>query len=435
MLFPYLFFRCSQKMQPFLHHKIIVRKLKNGVILLLEPLSHFSTVSLAFYNKLGSRDEAENEAGYSHFVEHMLFKGNEKYSKDFLSLKFDEMGGYVNAYTSREEVCIYNTIPNYYLEDSIHLMEQMFNRSIFDDKELASEKSVILNELNSTLEDPQDKLWEDFFANLFPNYGLGRPIIGYESVIQDVTREKLITFYHKNFTANNLIISIAGNFNPDKITHLIEDLTFRINYDCSSGSKETKITSEKFGFTKMQSEHVHILAGSVIKQTSHELNIKTNILSTLLGDSFSSRLFKKVRDELGLCYNISTQTDRLRNEILFSIYFSVEQSKYNKAIEVVNEVICELLEHGLKEGELEKIKKQNIGELLLTNDSLHRKMNSNIYYHLLTDNKINQQKTIEFIKNISEEDIMSIAREFLVSNKIYTQVLYKKKVDMPIWKF
>lgn len=422
-------------MQPFLQHKIIVRKLKNGATLLLEPLPHFSTVSLAFYNKFGSRDETENEAGYSHFAEHMLFKGNEKYSKDFLSSKFDEMGGFVNAYTSKEEVCVYNTVPNYYLEDSIHLIEQMFNRSIFDDKELSSEKGVILNELNSTLEDPQEKLWEDFYGNLFPNCGLGRPIIGYEPIIQDATREKLLTFYHKNFTANNLIISIAGNFNPDKITHMIEDLTFRTNYDCQNSCKEIKITSEKFGFTKMQSEHVHVLTGSVIKQVSHELNIKTNILSTLLGDSFSSRLFKKVRDELGLCYNISTQNDRLRNEILFSIYFSVEQSKYNKAIEAVNEVISDLLEHGLKEGELEKIKKQNIGELLLTSDNLSRKMNSNIYYHLLTNNKSNRQKTIEFIENLSEEEIMSLAREFLDSNKMYTQILYKKKVDMPTWTF
>lgn len=422
-------------MQSLLQHKIIVRKPKNGVTLLLEPLQHFSTVSLAFYNKLGSRDEAENEAGYSHFVEHMLFKGCEKYSKDFLSSKFDEMGGFVNAYTSREEVCIYNTVPNYYLEDSIHLMEQMFNRSIFDDKELSSEKGVILTELNSTLEDPQDKLWEDFFANLFPGNGLGRPIIGYESTIQDATREKLITFYHKNFTANNLIISIAGDFNPDKITRLIDDLAFRTNYDYPGSIKEIEVTSEKFGFTKMQSEHVHVLTGSVIKQVSHELNIKTNILSTLLGDSFSSRLFKKVRDELGLCYNISTQSDRLRNEILFSIYFSVEQSKYNKAVKAVNEVISELLEHGLKDGELEKIKKQNIGELLLTSDNLSRKMNSNIYYHLLTDNKSNRQKTIEFIESLSEEDIMSLAHEFLAPDKMYTQVLYKKKVDMPTWTF
>lgn len=422
-------------MQSFLQHKTIVRKLKNGVTLLLEPLSHFSTVSLSFYNKLGSRDETENEAGYSHFVEHMLFKGCEKYSKDFLSSKFDEMGGFVNAYTSKEVVCLYNTVPNYYLEDSIHLMEQMFNRSIFNDKELSLERGVILAELNSTLEDPQDKLWEDFFANLFPNSGLGRPIIGYESTIQEATREKLITFYHKNFTANNLIISIAGNFNPDKIIHLLDDLTFRTNYDCPGNSKEVEITSEKFGFTKMQSEHVHILTGSVIKQASHELNVKANVLSTLLGESISSRLFKKVRDELGLCYSISTQTDRMRNEILFSLYFSVELSKYDKAIKAVNEVISELLKYGLKDGELEKLKKQSIGELLLTNDHLSRKVNSNIYYHLLTDDKWNRQKTIEFIESLSEEDIMSMAHEFLDPNKMYTQVLYKKKVNMPTWTF
>ena len=422
-------------MQLFLQHKVLVRKLKNGVTLLLEPLPTFSTVSLAFFNKLGSRDESKNETGYSHFVEHMLFKGNEKYSKDFLSSKFDEMGGFINAYTSKEEVCIYNTIPSYYMEDSIRMIEQMFNRSIIDDKELNSEKSVILNELNSTLEDPQDKLWEDFFANLFSDCGLGHPIIGYEETIQNVTREKLITFYHKNFTANNLIISIAGNFKPDEVTHLIEDFSFRTNYDFIENKDNLKISSQRFGFTKMQSEHVHVMAGSVINSNSFEQNLLTNLLSILLGDSFSSRLFKKVRDELGLCYNITTQPDHFRNETLFSIYFSVEQSKYEKTIDAVNQVICELLEHGLHDGELDKIKKQYIGAILLSNDNLSRKMNSNIHYHLLTNSKMNKQKSIEFIENVSEENIMSLAWDFLDSKKMYTHVLYKKKVAEPIWKF
>jgi predicted Zn-dependent peptidase len=422
-------------MQSLLQHKVIVRKLKNGVTLLLEPLPAFSTVSLAFFNRFGSRDENENEAGYSHFIEHMLFKGNEKYTKDFLSSKFDEMGGYINAYTSKEEVCIYNTIPNYYMEDSIHLIEQMFNRSLLADNELASEKGVILNELNSTLEDPQEKLWEDFFANLFLDCGLGHPIIGYEQIIQDITREKLMTFYHKNFTANKLIISIAGNFKPDEVTNLIEDLSFRTSYECIENKKPLRLSSEKFGFTRMQAEHIHVLTGSVIQQNSFEFSLLTSLLSVLLGDSFSSRLFKKVRDELGLCYTITTSTDGFRDEYLFSIYFSVEQSKYDKAIEAVNGVICDLLEHGLKDGELEKIKKQRIGEILLSNDNLSRKMNSNISYHLLTDSKMNKQKSIEFIENVSEEDIMKLAREFLNSEKMYTHVLYKKKVDQPKWTF
>ena len=113
----------------------------------------------------------------------------------------------------------------------------------------------------------------------------------------------------------------------------------------------------------------------------------------------------------------------------------MEQSKYDKAIEAVNGVICDLLEHGLKDGELEKIKKQRIGEILLSNDNLSRKMNSNISYHLLTDSKMNKQKSIEFIENVSEEDIMKLAREFLNSEKMYTHVLYKKKVDQPKWTF
>lgn len=424
-----------KNMQSLLQHRVIVRKLKNGATLLLEPLSAFSTASLAFFTKFGSRDEAKNEAGFSHFIEHMFFKGCEKYTKDELSSKFDEMGGFINAYTSKEEVCIYNTVPEYYLEDSICLMEQMFNRSMFNDKELSVEKDVILNELNSTLEDPQDKLWEDFFANFFADCGLGHPIIGYEQIIQDVTRENLMTFYQKNFTANRLIISIAGNFNPDKVTHLIENLDFRTAYGNLENKKDLKISSEKFGFTDMKSEHVHVMFGSVIAQNSLEFSLKTSLLSILLGDSFSSRLFKKIRDELGLCYTITTQFEEFRNETLFSIYFSVDYSKYNKAIEAVNQVICNLLEHGLVDGELEKIKKQKIGEILLNNDNLSRKMSSNIYYHLISDSKMNKLKSIEIIKNISAEEIMSLARDFLNSQKIYTHVLYKKKVNQPKWTF
>ncbi len=405
--------------------------LDNGITLIMEHLSHYSTSAITFFLKSGSRDETDNESGYSHFVEHMLFKGTLTEGKLSLSEKFDHIGGHINAYTSQEEIVIYNLVPSIHLEESLLLMTDMFNNSIMDQQEINLEKDVIINELNMINDDPQEKILEDFFQNIFPDSGLGRPIIGIEKSIKTIDSQKLTCFYNNTFSGNNLIISIAGNCNTDRIKNIVAGIQFRktnlIHEDIAMQTKK------QWGFTKMSSELIHVLSGRVLYKKDPQFYFRISLLNMILGGSMSSRLFQKIRDNLGLCYTINSDIDHFRNETIFSVYYSVMPSKLEKTAKTIQETINEIIVKGITEEELYKVKKQKIGQMILSSDQLTKRMNSNLYYNLYYKNAINKNDAIKIISETNVSDINEII-SLLFSTDSFTQLLYKKKPKDALWK-
>lgn len=403
----------------------------NGVVLIMECLPYYSNAAVSLFLKKGSRDETENEAGYAHFMEHMLFKGTNNDSKVSLSEKFDKLGGQINAYTSKEEVVLYNIVPSIYLNESLLLMLDMFNNALIQNSEIELEREVILNELNMTLEDPQDKLLEDFFSNFFNNSGLAKPILGNEKSIKEVTSDKLIKFYEDFFTGDSLIISVVGNFNKQNIIDIVNSYKFRKSEVRSE--KPYSITSEEFGFTKMSSELVHIINGNLTAFEKPESYFHISLLNIIFGDSMSSRLFQRVRDNMGLCYTINSDIDYFRKEVLFTTYFSVMPSKLSTTVSVVSEEIEKLKQYGITADELEKAKKQKTCQFILSNDQLVKRMNSNIYFHLYYDNKINKNDALSIIENTQASDLNNLI-EMIFKGEKYTHLLYKQKPKDKLWK-
>lgn len=419
-------------MQFCINQNLTIHKLQSNATLLLEPIEGFNSVSVSFFLKKGSRDETLNEAGFTHFAEHMLFKGTKSENKLSISQKFDKMGGHINAYTSQEEIVIYNRLPYFCLQENISLMCDMFNNSVFDENEITLEKDVILNELNSIYEDPQEKIFEDFYNNIFPDSGLGRPIIGNEDSINSVNKDKLFNFYNNFFSGEDLIVSIAGNFEENAVINQFENVNFR---KCNRASEySAPLTTLNSSFTKMNSELIHIVAGSVAFDPSPNFFVHLSLLSMLLGETMSSRLFQEVRDNLGLCYSINTQVHTHRKQILLTIYLSVLPSKLLPAVDAVSKVIDTLLNKGISEDELENAKQQKIGEIILSNDVLNKRMNSNIFYHLFYNNKINKKDIIKIINETTREDISKIIHLYF-TNKFYTHSLYRKNIKDFKWKF
>ncbi|HOV15553.1 MAG TPA: pitrilysin family protein, partial [Spirochaetota bacterium] len=346
-------------------------KLNNGVTILLERLPYFKSVTLGFFLKKGSRDENDNERGYAHFCEHMLFKGTTKHKKDAIAEIFDEMGGYINAYTTNELVVVYNKVPYFNLESTIDLIYQIYSDSLFDTEEVELERDVILNEINSTLEDPQDKVSEDFMSNLFPNQGLGHPIIGSTNSINESTRDGLYNFYNKMFTGEDLIIAISGNIDIDAVTKQIENFKFKSRIN--NNDKLNEQSKEKMFFTKLNSEQLHIMGGTSKFLLTKETYLHSNILNIILGETMSSRLFQKVREDLGLCYSIYSFIHKYRDENVFGIYTSVMPKSAKKTIAAISDVIKNLIKDGITLVELDKAKQQKIGEIILNSDILQKR--------------------------------------------------------------
>lgn len=407
--------------------------LDNGVTLLLECIDGYQSTSIGFFINSGSRDESINQNGFSHFCEHMIFKGTTNFNKNQIANMFDEMGGFINAYTTHEIILIYNRTPYLSLVNNLKLITEIYNNSVFDKTEMDLERDVIINEIKSTLEDPEDKIQEDYFGNLFEGYSLGRPIIGTEKNISTVTRDELYNFYCALFTSDNLTISISGNFNKQEAIDLISKTKFRrSNAIMSEKAIQSKKTKD---FSLTHSEQMHILTGTSNIHLTEEEYFRCGLLNVMIGESMSSRLFQRIREELGLCYYIYSYFNRYRHENNFSIYVSVLPKNANKTISEISNVLKEIKSHGISQKELDQVKNQKINEILLNYDILQKRMQRLALFNLKYEKYYSHSEIIELIKNTETKHINSLIERVLNKNLFFSQYLYKKKLNLIDWDF
>jgi predicted Zn-dependent peptidase len=405
----------------------------NGLTLLIDQQPHFHSIAMGFFLNRGSRDESVDEKGYYHFAEHMLFKGTATLKKDQIAKLFDGMGGYINAYTTHENVVLYNRVPDIFFKESLKIMGEMWTSSSFSAEETAPEIDVVLNEINSTLEDPSEKLHEDFQANLFKDQPLGDPITGNPDSIRSITREKMGRFYINNFTAKETIISIAGNVKTDEVIELAGSLNFSLNVpeskqDCQQNQ------SGNF-FTVLPSEQVHIIAGTAGISLDQKDYIQTTLLNLIFGETMSSRLFQRIREELGLCYSISSFIQRFRTENIFGFYSSIMPKNSERFIAEVSSLIANLIKNGITEEELDQAKKQKTGELILQSDHLQKKMQKNTFMEFRYHKQYDMNDIIAIINSTTRDDINHLIKTIFQQSQFLTQTLYRKKTEIPPWKF
>lgn len=413
---------------------LIEHTLDNGIQLLIDKSDNYNSISVGYYLLKGSRDEAPEEAGYSHFAEHMLFKGTPAQNKKDIAVNFDKMSGYVNAYTTHELVVVYNRVPYYYLEETNNLIHDIYHNSIFPENEVQLEKQVIINEIRSEFEDPHEKVHEDFMRNIFPGNTLGLPIIGNEESIKNVKRDELFDFYTRTFDAANLVIIMAGKVDVDKTISLLNGFKFRPGKKISTRVCTDNNNDSHF-MSVLPSEQVHIITGTRHVVKSFEKQLQLGLLNTILGESMSSRLFQKVREDKGLCYLIYTFFNKYRTENLFGLYMSVMPENLNNAIKEVSLVIRELIESGITNEELEQAKNQKIGELILNYDILQKRMSKIAYMKIKYNHIYTFDAIIQIINNTTIDDLNNLVKEIFIKEHFVTQVLYKKKLKYNDWEF
>jgi len=284
-----------------------------------------------------------------------------------------------------------------------------------------------------TLEDPQDKVYEDFINNIYPKQGLGLPIIGSVESISEVKRDELFNFYQKSFISDDLIIVISGRVNIDEIVDFIGKFNFR------RGEKQKNIKAdqgnESFFFTELPSEQLHIVSGNSKFSLNEETYIHGGLLNLILGETMSSRFFQKLREDLGLCYSVHSFINKYRDESLFGIYMSIMPKNAKKAIDETSKVIEDLIKNGITKDEFKNSKKQKIGEIILNTDILQKRMQRIAGLEIKFGQYFDENYIIDKIEKTKIDDLNSLIKNIFVSQNFLTQGLYKKKVEIEKWKF
>ncbi|MCX7999364.1 MAG: insulinase family protein [Leptospiraceae bacterium] len=399
--------------------------LENNLTLLFQKIPSTQTLSIGLWVKIGSRYERTQERGYTHFLEHVLFKGTAKRTAKQIAEEIDRVGGYLNAATSREYTYFYVTVPKKELELSLDILSDMLFESIIQEKEVKNEASVILEELISYEENPEDYIHDFFYKNFLSKSGLGLEIVGTRESVLGATSKKIISYYKRHYSTDKMILSIVGDLEWQKVFDLVQKFFSKYKPNPTSPLKtSTPTKSYTFHYERRKLEQTQILIGmDGVKKDLH-LAVRMSLFSHILGGGMSSRLFQKIREEKGFCYSISSYSSAYSDTGVFSIYCATSSSKFVDCAKGILDEVLLLKEKGFTAQELQDAKTNQIGSLLLSTESAEQKMMDMALQEIYFQNYFTIKDRIQAIQSVSLEELNSF-KDKVIGNKVHFSVLGK----------
>jgi predicted Zn-dependent peptidase len=384
--------------------------LSNNVPVVMEVLKNMRSVVLGIWVKVGARNEAAEKNGISHFLEHMLFKGTKKRSAKDISVEIDSLGGELNAFTSRETTTFYVKILDEYIEKGIDLLSDIFCHSSFAEKEIEKEKKIIKEEIKM-IEDSPDEYIHDLFNNtIWGNTGLGQAVLGKRETIRSFTRDDILNHIRKFYGTEDIVISCAGNFEPQRVLKLLNKNLANVR---KSSESERTILPEFRNRVELHGKELseaHICLGIKGLPQASTKRYTLFLLNTIFGAGVSSRLFQEIREKRGLAYSIYSFIASYFDTGLWGIYAGISR---NKVTEVLDLILKEMysLKETVNEKELKRAKNQLKGNIMLALESSSSRMNNiarqEIYYRrYYTPKEIMQQidaVTLDKVRQLAEE--------------------------------
>ena len=390
-----------------------IRTLSNGIRLVylhaVSPVAHLGVTVLA-----GSRYEQNNEEGLAHFLEHCIFKGTEKRRSFHILSRLDSVGGEINAYTTKEEICVYASFVKNHLNRSAELLADIAINSNFPEKEIEKEKEIILDEFNSYLDNPSEKIFDDFEKLMFPNHPLGNNILGTPDTVQAFGRKELKSYVERFFFAENTVISFVGDIPVDSLVKSLEKYF-------SSMPRGKKI-AEPEGFSdykvfrkrgKEANYQAHVVLGGMAPGHSDEMRRGMTLLINVLGGpALNSRLILSVREKYGYSYNIDASYTPYTDLGYWSIYFGTDQKYVDKTLKVVYRELKKMRDVALTPKQLQQAKEQLKGHIALSLDNNSGLMQG-LGKSLLLFNQIDTiQEIYSSIDRLTTEELKHIAETY-----------------------
>jgi predicted Zn-dependent peptidase len=415
---------------------ILKTKLSNGVTVVTEELAHAESSAIGVWVRAGAVDEiqpsaTENgnfkkiNAGISHFIEHMMFKGTENRSYMDIAYDIDKIGANANAFTGREATCYYVKLLPQHMAYCIEILADMLTGSLFDSEEMEKEKKVIYEEMKMIEDVPEDLGHELIDETVFKGGSLGNRIIGTPDSVGAVTRGDILAYLAERYTAENMLISVSGKFDRENLLVLLEEKfggvssgngAVRVHKDVAH--TPTEIVKDK----GIAQSHLYLGKRSVKRLDPDYYAYQ--LYSSLLGGSMSSRLFQNVREDKGLAYSVYSQNSSVANDGMFIVYAAVAHEKRDAAIDAVLEELMKLAETEVDQEELQKVKEQTKGGYLFARESIVGRMSSIGMNLLLLDRIVDPEDVMRAIDAVTPEDIRRIAAQNADKSQ-YSSVIVK----------
>ena len=398
--------------------------LPNGLLVLSEEMAHIRSISIGIWMKTGSRDEVLESNGISHFVEHMVFKGTTTRSAGDIARQVDSIGGNMDAFTGKETICFNIKVLDEHLPIAIDILSDLVLNPIFNPKDIAREKGVILEEIKMDEDNPDYLVHEIFTQNFWKDHPLGKPILGTKETVRSFEQEKLFDFYRQRFSPNNMIISAAGNLNHARFMELIRSKFAELK-PVPNGfhMPAPAVTPRIITRNKKSLEQVQLCMGVPSHPISHERRYVSYVLNTVLGGGMSSRLFQKIREEQGLAYAIYSDLNPYRDTGCMTVYAGTSLEATPSVVDSVMAEFRELKARPIPAEELRRAKDQLKGSLMLSLESSTSRMSNLARQQMYFDRFFNMDETIEQIESVTDSEVVEMANQLFDRENIALTVL------------
>lgn len=329
--------------------------LPNGIRVLTQEVNSIKSFTLGIWVNIGSRDEEKSLNGLSHFIEHCVFKGTKTRNAKEIASSVESLGGYINAYTTKEHTCFYTRALNEHFTRSFEVLADLIKNPIFPEEEIEKEKSVILEEISSINDTPDDVIFDLMEEKLFEEHGLGNPIIGKEENILSFNSELARKFIEQNYSANEIVVSVAGPVSHDLVVEKAEQLLGDLKPKFSGHKRvEPSLLNNRVEIEEYRDiNQVYICIARKTFGVKDERRSALAVLNTLIGGMTSSRLFQLIREEQALAYNISSFINNYFDASVFGVYLSTSFNNRDKAIDLIRKEFQSIRQNGIKKDELE----------------------------------------------------------------------------------
>ena len=390
-----------------------------------ETMPHVRSLALGLWFDTGSRDEPEQLAGISHYLEHMNFKGTTSRSAQAIVRQIEGRGGHLNAFTAQEVTCFYARVIAEHLPNAVDVLTDMTQNSLYDQVEVDRERGVILEELKNVEDTPDEWIFDHFMTQIFPDHPMGRPVIGTRDALARISHDSLHEYRAARYNGSRTVVVAAGYLDHNHLVRLIEK---RLKAETSNEGPRTPVGAVNGSPRRVEvgttSQQTHVCWGTRSFQYDDARKYPLMVLNTLLGGGASSRLFQNIREKHGLAYSVFTFNSNYSDSGLFGVYAGTEPKNAEKALRLIEKEVRELVRKPISNRELNHFRDQLKGGLLLGLESPSSCMHRLAKMEMYTGKWFTVDEVVGKINAVTAEEVQEVARDLFEKQPTFTTILH-----------
>lgn len=397
--------------------------LDNGVRVLTESHADTQCVELGFWVDKGTRDEPDQLHGVAHFLEHLVFKGTEKYTSYELAKSVEALGGEINAFTTKEHTCYHTSTLGEDLEKCVDVLSELYCKSLLRTEEYEREKNVVLQEILMSKDDIEDRVFESYFEKAFKGHSLGRTILGTTKSVSSLKRDDVYSWYKSTYSPTNLIVSASGQVDHARLVTLIKDRLGDLQMEAPEVNRQ-QLDWEPFAHREESEdgEQTHVLVSFEGAKYADTNRFDAYLLNTLLGGGMTSRLYQKVREENGWAYSVFSMLNTYTDFGSHIIYAATDGENERNVLSAVLDEIELVTKKGIPSDELDYFKKQAVGQIIIASEDIENRMHSLAVNEMVFREYKPVSSVVKEIEAVSDKSLQEYIEKYLHMDRLHSYV-------------